>query len=538
MKYKSILFFTTTITLVGATLAMDGLAKDANAVSSSEFQLTRADYADRAHAAWIAQIIGVELGLAHEHRKASVEWLDEIAKGRDHGWVDDDWYYEMSALRAFEKYGPEMTVQQLGEQWQKDVCGTWGSSREARLLMERGIQPPDTGHPRYNHSWWTIGPQFSAEIYGLLAPAQPNFAARLARGFGHINGYAEGVDGAVFVAGMVSLGFVECDPQVIVRKAATLIHPESPYRKCIDEIIAMADAGKTFEEIERSVIERWSMVYPGTNNAVPNGGCIALSLWFGESDFLKTINLACSVTDYTDADCNAAGAAAVLGAMHGLKGIPQNLVAPWNDRIQGDKMGELPLPPVDESISALGRRTAAFGEKMLLAHGAKLDGDTLLIVPEVPQTQPLERFTLADLTQYWQPEWKLERAGFGSTIGGLGAYGGTWLADDGLVTWPANVIRGLVLTRKLKLPAGTPHLVAKVAADPGRAWELSVFVNNMELLKQNVVGVPKGIEWQTMDIDLSAYAGREVTLRLYQNIETLKPTHPPSVARWKSVTVQ
>jgi hypothetical protein len=404
--------------------------------------------------------------------------------------------------------------------------------------MARGIKPPDTGHPRYNHSWWTIGPQFSAEIYGLLAPGQPNLAAQLAREHGHINGYAEGVDGAVFVAGMVSLAFVESDPRVIVREAAKLIHPDSPYRKCIDEIIAMADSGKSFEEIERAVIERWAVEYPGTNNSVPNGGIIALCLWFGEGDFLKTVNHACRVSDYTDADCNAASAAAVLAVIHGLKAIPQDLVAQLNDRVKGDKMGDLRLPTSDETISGLGQRTAVAGEKILREHGATVQGDTLIIPRQKAETQPLERFTLADLTRYWQPEWTLDRAGFGVTSGGRSAYGGTWLAGDVLVTWPANMIRGLVLTRKLTLPAGTPHLIAEVAADPGRAWELSVFVENKELLKQNVVGTGKKVEWQTIDHDLTAYAGREVTLRLYQNLETLKPTNPPSVARWKSIVVR
>jgi hypothetical protein len=39
----------------------------------------------------------------------------------------------------------------------------------------------------------------------------------------HINGFAEGTDGAVFVSGMISLGFVETDTRDIVRKAANLI---------------------------------------------------------------------------------------------------------------------------------------------------------------------------------------------------------------------------------------------------------------------------------------------------------------------------
>jgi len=162
---------------------------------------------------------------------------------------------------------------------------------------------------------------------------------------------------------MVSQAFVENDPRTIVRQAAALIHAESPYRKCLVEIIALADAGKSFEDIEHIVIERWTAEYPGTNNAVANGGIVALCVWFGEGDFLRTVNLACRVTDYTDADFNAAGAVAVVGVMHGLRAIPKQLLDPLHDRVSGDTLGDVPLPPVDESISALGRRTAAIGER-------------------------------------------------------------------------------------------------------------------------------------------------------------------------------
>lgn len=506
--------------------------------AAEPLKLARADYIDRTHAAWIAQMAGVFLGFPHEHHEASVEWLSEYPKPYTSAIVDDDWYYEMSALRAFEKHGTGMTIHQLGEQWRTDVCGTWGSSKEARLNMARGILPPDCGHPRYNRSWWTIGPQFSAEIYGLIAPAKPNLAGQLAREFSHINGYAEAVDGAVFVAGAVSQAFVESNPQTIVREAAKLIHADSPYRRCLDEIIAMGDAGKSFEEIERGPIERWAAEYPGTNNAVANGGIIALCLWFGEGDFLKTVNLACRVSDYTDADCNAAGAAAVVGAMRGMKAIPQNLVEPLHDRIFGDKMGDLPLPHVDESISALAQRTAAFGAKMLLAHGAQLEGETLLIPREVVQTQALERFTLADFTQYWQPEWSLERAGFGATIGGRSGYpGGTWLVDGVLTTWPREMMRGVVLSRKVALPAGASKLAVEVDADPGRAWELSVLIDNKVCERRLIVGAEKP-GWQTVEIDLAPFAGRTVTLRLYQNLITNNRLRPASAAHWKSILVK
>src|SRR5262245_2861863 len=297
----------------------------------------------------------------------------------------------MVAVRAFEKYGIGMTVEQLGEQWKENSCGSWGSSEQARLNFGKGIKAPHTGHPRYNKLWFTIGPQFSADVYGALAPGMPNLAGRIAREFGHLNGYAEGTDGAVFMAAMVSLAFSETNTQQIVRNAARLIHSDSPYRKCLDMVITMAEAGKSFEEVANAVEDRWHIEYPATNNAVPNGGLVVASVWFGKGDFLKTVNLAARAADFTDADCNAANAAAVVGAMHGMKALPPHLVERLGDRIKGEKMGSVALtPPVDEKISDLAKRTVAIGEKFLLANGAKLSGETFSVPVQAPVTQPAE----------------------------------------------------------------------------------------------------------------------------------------------------
>ncbi|HEU0040668.1 MAG TPA: phosphatidylinositol-specific phospholipase C/glycerophosphodiester phosphodiesterase family protein, partial [Verrucomicrobiae bacterium] len=385
------------------------------------FQLSRADYTDRVQAIWTAQIAAVLIGFQFEHKVASTIWVDQYPKRYEVAPVDDDWYYEMCAVRAFEKHGIGLTVEQLGEQWKENNCGSWGSSEQARLLLARGLKAPDTGHPRYNKLWFTIGPQFSADVYGALAPGMPNLAGRLAREFGHVNGYAEAVDGAVFMAGMVSLGFSEPDAKTIVRKAARLIDPASPYRQCLDLIIAMAEAGKTAQEIADAVEDRWHIEYPATNNAVPNGGLAAIGVWFGEGDFLKTVNVVYRAADFTDADCNAANAAAVVAAMHGMSGLPQHLVEPLHDRIVGSEMGGVKLtPPVDERISGLAEHTAAIGERFLLANGAKLHNQEISIPTQEPATQPAELFALADLMKFWNPDWKLERAGFGGAGGGIG----------------------------------------------------------------------------------------------------------------------
>src|SRR5262249_46451014 len=147
--------------------------------------------------------------------------------------------------------------------------------------------------------------------------------------------------------------------------------------------------------------------------------------------------------------CNAANAAAVVAAMHGMKALPDYLVRQLGDRIVGFTMGGVKLtPPVDERISDLARRTAAVGERLLTADGAKVAGEALTIPAQDVVTQPAELFALADLPKYWNPDWSLERAGFGGAGGGMrGIRGITHLDGDVLATYPRDEVRGVVLRR-------------------------------------------------------------------------------------------
>ena len=498
--------------------------------------MSHSEYLDRVQAIWTAQMIGQITGVRFEHRQASALPVTPLTHLPGYAPVDDDYYYEMVAIRAFENYGIGLTVEQLGQQWLENNAGSWGSSEQALLLLKRGIKAPDSGHPRYNKLWWTIGPQFSSDVYGALAPGMPNVAAEMARRLGHINGYAEGTDGAVFVAGMISIAFEEKDPHTVVREAAQLIHPDSPYRKCLDMVIAMADAGKTPAEIFRAVDERWGIEYPATNNAVVNGGLVAVSVWFGEGNFQKTLQLAAHAADFADTDCNAANAESVVGAMHGMKALPAEAVAELHDRILGAKMGPVELtPPVDESISALAQRTAKIGQAIAVAHGASDDGSALRVAVQPPQTQPAELFKLADLMAYWNQDWVLERAGFGGAGGGMpGIRGITFLDGDVLSTYPRDEVRGVVLRRSLKL-GDAPVLQFKAGVDPGRAWQLQVYVNDDRVTDQLIEGSGDARAWQEVRLDLSKYKGQEVVLRLYQRV--LVPHHEAGNAYWRELAV-
>jgi ADP-ribosylglycohydrolase len=380
--------------------------------------LTRAEYEDKIQAAWLAQIIGVLVTLPFEHKVSSVLPLNTYPVKYSKAIVDDDWYYEMIAVQGFEKFGPGMTVNQLGELWQKHNCGTWGSSKYALAAMHKGIKPEAAGLPQNNPLWFTIGPMFSCELYGLLSPGDPNQAGKLARELGSINGYAEGLDAGVFSAAVVSLGFSEKDPKQIVIQAAQLIHPDSPVRQAIDIVIKMGEAGHKFHEVCDSIEDRWHIEYPATNNAVANCAILGACIWFGEGDFLKSMSLAASAGDFIDADNIAAVSCTVVATMRGTSALPADLIQQLNDRIQGTKLGSLTITPaVDESISNLAQRTAVIGWKNMLVNGATLTDTKATIPCKEVVTQTSQVFRLSDLTTYWNKDWKLERAGFGGGNG-------------------------------------------------------------------------------------------------------------------------
>ncbi|ANH83079.1 hypothetical protein A8C56_20705 [Niabella ginsenosidivorans] len=494
-------------------------------------------YQDRVKAVWAAQILGAMLGWPFEHKAASVSWIDHLSDTITHAPVDDDWYYEMVALRAFEQYGIDMSVQQLGKQWLQNAAGSWGSSEQARLLMLRGIMPPDCGHPRYNKLWHTIGPQFSSELYGMLAPGLPNVAGSLARKYTHINGYAEGADGGVFVAGLVSLGFTEKDTRTIVRKAAQLIHPASPYRQCLDMVIRLAAAGKSAPEVFSAIEKRWRIEYPASNNAVANGGIVAACVWFGNGSFLKTVNLAFQAADFTDADCNAASAGAVVAAMHGMSALPAGMVRQLGDRIIGRQLGGVILTPaVNESIAQLAARTTAIGLQLLKNKGMVIAGSRIKLIAEPVHTQPAELFRLEALTRFWNPEWKLRNPGFGGAGGGMpGLRGITYLEDSVLATYPRDEVKGVLLTRTITLN-GQKELRLSVGVDSMRAWRCMVFINNYKKFDQLMEGPASGRGWKTIKIDLTEFAHQQVTIRIYQRV--LIPGKVSGNAYWKDLVIQ
>lgn len=526
--------------------------------SSEWLSLSMEEYTDRCQAIWTAQMVGHYFGQEpFEHHQAAVQWVNDypLYKYEDFeenggvGYVDDDWYYEMANLRAFDKYGPGMTLEELGRQWVENNVGVWGSSGLARKNLRNGIPARLAGHPKYNRVWFTMGAQNRCDLYGMFFPGMPNLAGDISRRLGHINSYAEGTDGGVLMAGMIAMAFYEKDPREILKKTINMLDPKAPHRQCIEMVISGAESGYTYKECADAMMDKYSHIYPATNGAVQNFGVVAVALWYGGGDFMKTMNIALSAADYTDTDCNAACAAVVLAAMHGMKIIPDRLVDPFKGITKGSHIGSVKLtPPVNTTTKELAEKTVDMGRRMMSYwSNTRIEGDMIHIpMQREIQTQPLELFDPNDFAKYWNPDWELFRAGYGTPGGGFrGIRGGTFYDEGVLVTYPKNEIRNCYLTRTIKL-SDDPSLVMEVGADPGRAWTLEVFVNNDEVINRKLIDGGDPLEWKNEDgstpwfipgyfpppqddyerskktreykeieVDLREWAGQVVTIRLY-----------------------
>jgi len=88
----------------------------------------------------------------------------------------------------------------------------------------------------------------------------------------------------------------------------------------------------------------------------------------------------------------------------------------------------------------------------------------------------------------------------------------------------------------LKL-GGNPTLTFQAGVDPGRAWELNVYADNMQLLNRVIAGTDGGArKWEEVKVDLGKFAGQTALLRLYQRV--LLPNKTAGNAYWKAIEVR
>jgi hypothetical protein len=399
---KLSLFIISLFILAPLTLLAQETESDVN-----ERRISISEYRSKMKAGWIGQMAGVGWGAPTEFQWRSEiipedkvpEWKPEMINVH----AQDDLYVEMTFMRSMEIYGFDLSMNQAGIDFANSKYMLWVANRVGRDNLRKGIAPPNSGHPKYNHAADAIDYQIEADFSGLVAPGLPNMAIQLGEKFGRLMNYGDGLYGGQFVGAMYAEAFFENDPMKIVEVGLKAIPAGSQYAEAIRDVINWYkenpdDWESTWGLINKKYHENPDyrrFTYGGTGesfniDAKINGAYIAMGLLYGEGDPDKTIVI--SMRCGQDSDCNPSNAAGILFTTMKFEDIPQKFVSGLDNETKFS-FTEYTFPGLIDVSEKLARQA------VILAGGRIEHDETGEEVFVIPVTDPVP----SALEQSWEP---------------------------------------------------------------------------------------------------------------------------------------
>jgi len=507
------------------------------------------EYVDKMKGGWVGQMAGVGWGAPTEfHAQGKILPESEVPQWKPemiNQFEQDDIYVEMTFLRTLEQYGFDCSIRQAGIDLANSGYPLWHANNAGRTNLRKGIAPPDSGHPQFNTHADDIDYQIEADFTGLIAPGLPNVAIELGEKFGRLMNYGDGLYGGRFIGGMYAEAFFEKDMEKVVLAGLRCIPKDSQYAECIRDVLAWYkknpdDWQKTWQLIEEKynlnpAYRKFSCSGEKSSfniDAKINGAYVVMGLLYGKGDPDKTITIACRCGQ--DSDCNPSNAGGILFTTIGFAKLPDKFKSALNP--QG-KFSHTPynFPTLVEVCEKLARQA-------VVRSGGKVEknreGNKVFVIP-VKKLRPTKieqcwkpgpvansKFTKQEMARItaavgkniseavakFAPGWKVARCGQDMDPG---LYAEMQGKKNVLVTHPLDRETGCILSNKVKITDGkktTLHLV--VGHHPQGDWILRVKADGKELLNKTVGKETAKDGWMEVDVDLSAYSGKDVNLEL------------------------
>ena len=303
-------------------------------------EITRTQLKDKIAGAWLGQMVGNIYGLEYENK-----FVDQPGEGPfvfnkaitkmaavDGAFSDDDTDVEYLYLLMMEKYGIDITYQQVKEGWMYHIRDrVWLANRAALGLMHYGFTPPYTGKKEYNPHWFQIDPQLINEIWSYTAPGMPKYAAGISDWAARITSDDWAVSPTVVYGAMYSEAFFESDIPTLIRHAKAYLPKEDRFRHIIDECLDLWQKYPDDWKASRKVIaDELYVNEPDITksiwNADLNGAMGILSLLYGDGDIEKTLLIGCALG--FDCDNQTATICGLLGVINGVGGVPLDRAMP------------------------------------------------------------------------------------------------------------------------------------------------------------------------------------------------------------------
>lgn len=300
------------------------------------------DYLTRVYAGVLGKLIGVYLGRPFEqwtHQRimaelGPIEYYVHDRLGQPLIVTDDDVAGTFTFIRALEDYGisPDLSAEDVGRAWLNYIIedrtilwwGGNGNSTEhtAWLNLRKGIPAPASGSIETNGT--TVAEQIGAQIFidgwAMVAPGQPELAARLAGRAGSVSHDGESVYAAQLWAAMEAEAFLSSDIDHLIDVGLSMIPGDCLIARLIADIRAWHRTNPDWLTTRQLIEDRYGYAkFPGSCHVVPNHAVMIMAVLYAPNDFQRAQMIV--NTAGWDTDCNAGNVGCLMGIMHGLDGI-------------------------------------------------------------------------------------------------------------------------------------------------------------------------------------------------------------------------
>ena len=306
---------------------------DAPPLQGKTVTLTNEQLYDKMAGSWVGQMIGVTWSAATEFRYNGLI----IPQGEVPAWTptmvndafgQDDLYVEVPFIEAMKDKGVMATIDEIAPYFRDSKFALAHANYQGRLNLQMGIEPALAGHYKYNQHADDIDWQIEADFLGNIFPGNPSLAAERAFEIGHLMNYGDGVYGGVFVSAMHAAAFFTDDLRQIIDIGIASVPEGTEFRAVCEQVVACYESGMSWEECWQDIEKDWAADdkcpdFPGPQNidAKINAAYILIGMLWGKGDLEDTIVI--SMRCGQDSDCNPSSAAAILGVMYGLSGLPE-----------------------------------------------------------------------------------------------------------------------------------------------------------------------------------------------------------------------
>ena len=243
---------------------------------------------------------------------------------------DDDLDWTILGLHVLEQCGRGVSTEQIASSWLDRVpfTQTYTAERAAYRNLVRGVEPPETAVRDNPYREW-IGALIRGDVFGYVCPGDPAAAARLALVDARLSHTANGKYGEMWAAALLAAALCTDSSGDALRRALAVVPPRSRLAGALGGVLSLHEQGATATDA-LDWVDTALGHYPWVHT-VNNAALISIGLLWGTS-FTEAV--ATTIAGGRDTDSNAATVGSAFGALHGVSGVPEELVGTTHVRVR------------------------------------------------------------------------------------------------------------------------------------------------------------------------------------------------------------